>query len=110
MRMKRLVIVALILAALLVPTSAGAKSIGTSVRAVEGVTCNLPESDAEIGGTRPVEFERDVRDLEELVERFTADGCEHETWRHPMFGHMSYDDWQRWGYLHMDHHLRQFGV
>lgn len=47
MRMKRLVIVALILAALLVPTSAGAKSTGTSVRAVEGVTCNLPESDAE---------------------------------------------------------------
>jgi hypothetical protein len=28
---------------------------------------------------------------------------------HPMFGAMSGDDWLRWGYLHADHHLRQFG-
>jgi len=70
----------------------------------------LPESDQEIGGTKPVEFERDVRDLEELVERFTCDGRDCQGWRHPIFGRMSDDDWQRWGYLHMDHHLRQFGV
>ncbi|WP_263365103.1 DUF1569 domain-containing protein [Edaphobacter bradus] len=29
--------------------------------------------------------------------------------RHPMFGTMSATDWMRWGYLHADHHLRQFG-
>ena len=28
---------------------------------------------------------------------------------HPMFGGMTAWDWQRWGYLHADHHLRQFG-
>jgi len=28
---------------------------------------------------------------------------------HPMFGPMSDKDWKRWGYLHADHHLRQFG-
>jgi hypothetical protein len=28
---------------------------------------------------------------------------------HPMFGAMKLADWQRWGYLHTDHHLRQFG-
>jgi hypothetical protein len=28
---------------------------------------------------------------------------------HPMFGTMSSRDWQRWAYLHADHHLRQFG-
>jgi hypothetical protein len=28
---------------------------------------------------------------------------------HPMFGPMSAADWMRWGYLHADHHLRQFG-
>ena len=28
---------------------------------------------------------------------------------HPMFGSMSASDWKRWGYLHADHHLRQFG-
>jgi hypothetical protein len=29
---------------------------------------------------------------------------------HPIFGAMSAGDWLRWGYLHMDHHLRQFGA
>jgi hypothetical protein len=28
---------------------------------------------------------------------------------HPMFGPMSAEDWMRWGYLHANHHLRQFG-
>jgi hypothetical protein len=28
---------------------------------------------------------------------------------HPMFGPMTTEDWMRWGYLHADHHLRQFG-
>jgi hypothetical protein len=28
---------------------------------------------------------------------------------HPMFGAMTVADWRRWGYLHTDHHLRQFG-
>jgi hypothetical protein len=34
-----------------------------------------------------------------------------ERWQasHPMFGKMSAKDWMRWGYLHADHHLRQFG-
>jgi len=34
-----------------------------------------------------------------------------QRWRHehPFFGTMSCEDWMRWGYLHADHHLRQFG-
>ena len=28
---------------------------------------------------------------------------------HPFFGQMTAGDWMRWGYLHADHHLRQFG-
>ena len=31
------------------------------------------------------------------------------TANHPIFGAMSTDDWRRWGWLHVDHHLRQFG-
>jgi hypothetical protein len=27
-----------------------------------------------------------------------------------VFGRMSQAAWLRWAYLHMDHHLRQFGV
>ena len=29
---------------------------------------------------------------------------------HPVFGPMTRGAWLRWGYLHTDHHLRQFGV
>ncbi len=28
---------------------------------------------------------------------------------HPAFGPLSQDEWQHWGWRHMDHHLRQFG-
>jgi hypothetical protein len=30
--------------------------------------------------------------------------------RHPIFGPMTRGDWHRWAYLHVDHHLRQFGL
>jgi len=29
---------------------------------------------------------------------------------HPLFGRLTTAEWGRWGYRHMDHHLRQFGV
>ena len=66
-----------------------------------------PEADQEIGGTKPVEFARDRAECEALIHRFVAG---RQLTRHPMFGAMSYDEWMRWGYLHCDHHLRQFGV
>lgn len=28
---------------------------------------------------------------------------------HPIFGEMTEAEWMRWGYLHCNHHLRQFG-
>jgi Protein of unknown function (DUF1569) len=68
-----------------------------------------PEVDTEHGGTPPIQFERDRANLLELLERFTRRPREFEWQPHPMFGTMSDRDWMRWGYLHMDHHLRQFG-
>jgi hypothetical protein len=70
----------------------------------------MPEVDQEIGGTRPAEFETDKRDLLRLFERFTREPKDFAWKPHPMFLEMSEKDWMRWGYLHMDHHLRQFGV
>ena len=29
--------------------------------------------------------------------------------RHPIFLDLTQTQWMRWGYLHADHHLRQFG-
>ena len=69
-----------------------------------------PEADQEQGGTRPVEFAADRQELETLVARFTADKKDFSWARHPIFGELTELEWMRWGYLHMDHHLRQFGV
>lgn len=30
--------------------------------------------------------------------------------RHSIFGPMTSAEWLRWGHLHLDHHLRQFGA
>ena len=69
-----------------------------------------PEMDQNRGGTKPVEFDRDVRELEMMVERFSQPQRDFDWHRHPLFEEMSDRDWLRWGYLHVDHHLRQFGV
>jgi len=68
-----------------------------------------PEIDQMIGGTKPVEFVRDREQLEALVEQFAARNCD-DFQPHPMFGRMTPVEWQRWGWRHTDHHLRQFGV
>jgi hypothetical protein len=59
--------------------------------------------------TPPVDFEVDRARLlgitEEFVRRLDPDAM-----RHPLFGRISAGEWGRWGYRHLDHHLRQFGV
>jgi hypothetical protein len=70
----------------------------------------MPEMDQQIGGTPPDDFERDRRQLEDLIERFIAPEKNVEFHPHPYFGDMSEAEWMRWGYLHCDHHLRQFGL
>ncbi len=66
-----------------------------------------PEMEQGKGGTPPVDGERDRAQLRAVILAFrgrTAFGV------HPMFGEMSRSDWMIWGYRHVDHHLRQFGV
>jgi hypothetical protein len=70
----------------------------------------MPEVDQEIGGTKPAEFEADRRELLQLFEKFTRQPRDFAWKPHPMFMEMSEKDWMRWGYLHMDHHLRQFSA
>jgi len=70
-----------------------------------------PEIDQAIGGTKPTDFHADVAALEAVVDRILIDPPEFFAGRHhPIFGALSTAQWLRWGYLHMDHHLRQFGV
>jgi hypothetical protein len=68
-----------------------------------------PEIDQTVGGTRPSDFATDLALLETLLAQFTEEHDPAGRLVHPIFGPMSKADWLRWGYLHMDHHLRQFG-
>ena len=70
----------------------------------------MTEMDQEIGGTQPAEFEADRRELLQLFERFTRQPRDFAWKPHPMFLELSEGEWMRWGYLHTDHHLSQFGV
>jgi hypothetical protein len=66
-----------------------------------------PEMEQGVGGTSPIDFQSDHAKLVGIIHHFV----EHSSLSshpHPMFGHMSNADWLRWGYLHADHHLRQF--
>lgn len=70
----------------------------------------MPEVDQQLGGTPPVEFRRDLSELVGLIERFAGRADGFDAAAHPLLGKLSEREWARWGYLHTDHHLRQFGV
>lgn len=69
-----------------------------------------PELDQDVGGLRPSDFAGDAAALEATVERLTSRAGRGDWPQHPDFGTMSEGDWLRWAYLHIHHHLRQFGV
>jgi Protein of unknown function (DUF1569) len=66
-----------------------------------------PEMDQQQSGTPPAEFVADVQQLKVLFDRYCAAS---QFSPHPMMGPMSKTERLRWAYLHMHHHLRQFGV
>jgi Protein of unknown function (DUF1569) len=84
-------------------------ALHTSMRWPKGVQTR-PEADQLIGGTRPVEFATDRLKLASLIETFAAQPRTFTFVPHPMFGELTEWEWMRWGYLHADHHFRQFGV
>ena len=69
-----------------------------------------PEINQEIGGTKPTEFAADAAELERLIAEFTDEKNDCSNWSHPFFGRMSRRQWSRWAYIHIHHHLRQFGA
>lgn len=66
-----------------------------------------PEMNQQTGGTPPAEFAADRDALLVKIAQF----CQYSgPWSpHPIFGAMTTVEWMRWGWLHTDHHLRQFG-
>jgi len=74
----------------------------------KGQIKTLPEIDQEIAGTKPTHFLQDKQELLMLIERFSAQDKDFVFELHPLMGKLSEQEWQRWAYLHIDHHLRQF--
>jgi hypothetical protein len=67
-----------------------------------------PELDQTIGGTRPLDFERDRSQTIALLRRFASP--EVTCVNHPFFGPLTREEWMIWAYRHTDHHLRQFAL
>ena len=67
-----------------------------------------PEMDQQQGGTPPQDFASDVMKLRVFFGRFCS--FEGEFAAHPTLGPLSRKERMRHAYLHMDHHLRQFGT
>ena len=58
-----------------------------------------------------VDFEQSKKELIQKVMLFSELGEKAiKSNRHPFFGEMTFEDWDRLQYMHLDHHLRQFGV
>ncbi len=57
----------------------------------------------------PGEFENERNEFLKLIERFTSHQNE-ITLSHPRFGALTTKEWGKFVWMHLDHHLRQFGV
>ena len=66
-----------------------------------------PEIEQGRGGTPPSDWAHDRAKLSASIIAF---GGRQAFGVHPFFGTMAQRDWHAWGYRHVDHHLRQFGV
>ncbi|MBF6640988.1 DUF1569 domain-containing protein [Flavobacterium sp. J49] len=57
------------------------------------------------------DFEQAKNGLIERINIFSEQGQNAiKTTKHPFFGEMTYEEWSQMHTMHLDHHLRQFGV
>lgn len=61
------------------------------------------------GGTKPTDFEDDKKTLVRLLNEFGNVFAEEKLVEHPAFGYMNKTEWGRLVYIHVNHHLKQFG-
>ncbi len=66
---------------------------------------NMRKNEAILSG-----FEVDRAKLYAILADFKTDTNQNTGATHPYFGIFNRNDWSRFHYLHIDHHLRQFGV
>lgn len=69
-----------------------------------------PGVDPRQAGTRPTDFESDRARVVAGLHALAAATADALPASHFRFGVMRLRDWQRWGWRHVNHHLRQFGL
>jgi len=61
------------------------------------------------GGTKPAGFNLDKQTLIDMVKDFPQSYGDDGPREHPYFGNLSKKQWSRLAYIHINHHLKQFG-
>jgi hypothetical protein len=78
--------------------------------APKGKVKTYKELDQKVRGTKTTIFESDRKVLIEAITNFEDEYPIKKNVIHPSFGELSMSQWGRLIYIHLDHHLRQFGV
>ncbi len=60
--------------------------------------------------TEEKDFQSEIANLKALVQACYETRNREEWQPHPLFGHLTPDQWGMMEFKHLDHHLRQFGV
>ncbi|HEY3824571.1 MAG TPA: DUF1569 domain-containing protein [Bryobacteraceae bacterium] len=66
-----------------------------------------PEIEQGGGGTPPADWDSYCSALRRWIAEFPD---RRDFGQHPVFGPMKREEWMIWGFRHVDHHFRQFGV
>ncbi len=78
--------------------------------APKGKVKTYKELDQFISGTKPTNFDNDRKLLISVIKNFEKEYPSEKSVTHPSFGKMDKSQWGRLIYIHLDHHLKQFGV
>ena len=82
----------------------------TVLKAPKGKIETVKELKQGRGGTNPTNFDDDKKTLIDLIRNFNESFKTNKTVMHPAFGKMNHWQYGRLAYVHLDHHLNQFGV
>jgi hypothetical protein len=82
----------------------------TVLKAPKGKVETVKELKQGRGGTNPTNFDNDKKALIDLIGNFDESFKTNKTVIHPAFGKMNHWQYGRLAYVHLDHHLNQFGV
>ncbi len=77
----------------------------------KGKIKTFPEIDQALGnGSKPTTLKNDIELLKEKLKDFISKDESYPFAEHAAFGKLNKKQWGRLIYLHLDHHLKQFGV